>query len=82
MKRPAYEDSLLEDTVYEGRLEEEKGTDGRCIYKLSGHEAPAALEFVMEEAETGFIGIAFHRKGRSRWIFSGMIIWTAADCFR
>ena len=63
MKRPAYEDSLLEDTVYEGRLEEEKGTDGRCIYKLSGHEAPAALEFVMEEAETGFIGIAFSSEG-------------------
>ena len=63
MKRPAYEDSLLEDTVYEGRLEEEKGTDGRCIYKLSGHEAPAALEFVMEEAETGFIGIAFSAEG-------------------
>lgn len=59
MKRPAYEDSLLEDGAYEGQLEEKKKADGGACYILSGYEAPAALEFVTEKAETGFIGISY-----------------------
>lgn len=59
MKRPAYECLLLVDEAFDGKVTDTVEPEGTPGYTLTGCSAPAALEFSMQEAETGFIGICY-----------------------